>query len=195
MDEIAREQGVDPVELRLRMLQKHPRGRTIIETVAEMSNWKAKPAEGRALGFAYADVWNTPVAGAAEISLDRKSGRVHVHRFWTAVNPGIVVNPDVVVAQCESNVIYGLGQALRERNTFVDGAIAQSNFNDYEVMRMSDVPEISVKVISTPDRPTGIGEIVLPVVAPAVASAIFALTGKRMRHLPFTDERVRAALS
>ena len=195
VDEIAREQGVDPVELRLRMLQKHPRGRTIIETVAEMSNWKAKPAEGRALGFAYADVWNTPVAGAAEISLDRKSGRVHVHRFWTAVNPGIVVNPDVVVAQCESNVIYGLGQALRERNTFVDGAIAQSNFNDYEVMRMSDVPEISVKVISTPDRPTGIGEIVLPVVAPAVASAIFALTGKRMRHLPFTDERVRAALS
>jgi isoquinoline 1-oxidoreductase beta subunit len=195
IDEIAREQGADPVEFRLKLLEKHPRGRRIIETVAEMSNWKGKPAEGRALGFAYADIWNTPVAGAAEISLDRNSGQIKVHRFWTAVNPGIVVNPDVVVAQCESNVIYGLGQALRERNTFVDGAIVQSNFHDYEVMRMSDVPEIAVKVVSTPDRPTGIGEIVLPVVAPAVASAIFALTGKRVRHLPFTDERVKAALS
>ena len=177
------------------MLEKHPRGRRIIETVAEMSNWKGKPAEGRALGFAYADIWNTPVAGAAEISLDRNSGQIKVHRFWTAVNPGIVVNPDVVVQQCESNVIFGLGQALRERNTFVDGAIVQSNFHDYEVMRMSDVPEIAVKVISTPDRPTGIGEIVLPVVAPAVASAIFALTGKRVRHMPFTGERVKAALA
>jgi isoquinoline 1-oxidoreductase beta subunit len=195
LDEIARAQGVDPVELRLKLMSKHPRGRKIVETVAEMSNWKGKPADGRALGFAYADIWSTPVAGVADISLDRKSGEVKVHRFWTAVNPGIVVNPDVVVAQCESNVVYGLGQALKERITLVDGAITQSNYTDYEVMRMSDMPEISVKVISTPDRPTGIGEIVLPVVAPAVSNAIFALTGKRIRHMPFTNERVKAALA
>lgn len=194
IDELARAQDIDPVEFRVKLLAKHPRGRKIIETVAKMANWGSKPAEGRALGFAYADIWRTPVAGAAEISVDRNTGVIRVHRFWNAVNPGIVVNPDIVVQQSESNVVWGVSQALKERITKKDGAVQQSNFHDYEVLRMSEVPEIFTEVIVTNDRPTGIGEIVLPVVAPAVANAFFTLTGKRLRHMPFTPERVQEAL-
>ncbi|MEX0591339.1 MAG: molybdopterin cofactor-binding domain-containing protein [Xanthobacteraceae bacterium] len=194
IDELARAQNIDPVEFRLKLLAKHPRGQKIIETVAKMANWGSKPAEGRALGFAYADIWRTPVAGAAEISVDRNTGVIRVHRFWNAVNPGIVVNPDIVVQQSESNVVWGVSQALKERITFKDGAVEQSNFHDYEVLRMSEVPEIHTEVIVTNDRPTGIGEIVLPVVAPAVANAVYALTGKRLRHMPFTPVRVKEVL-
>jgi isoquinoline 1-oxidoreductase subunit beta len=194
LDEVAAAQNADPVEFRLRLLAKHARGRRVIETVAKMANWGSKPAEGRALGFAYADIWRTPVAGVAEVSLDRNSGVIRVHRFWNAVNPGIVVNPDIVVQQSESNVVWGVSHALKERISIADGQIEQSNFNDYPVLRMSETPEIHTEVISTGDHPTGIGEIVLPVVAPAIANAVAALTGKRLRHVPFTPERVKEAL-
>ena len=195
IDDIARAQNVDPVEFRLRLLAKHPRGRRIIETVAKMANWGGKPAEGRALGFAYADIWRTPVAGVAEVSVDRGSGQIRVHRFWNAVNPGIVVNPDIVVQQSESNVVWGISQALKERITFKGGAVQQSNYHDYPVLRMSEVPEIMTQVIATEDRPTGIGEIVLPVVGPAISNAVLALTGKRLQHMPFTPAAVKQVLS
>jgi isoquinoline 1-oxidoreductase beta subunit len=195
IDDIARATNVDPVELRLKLLAKHPRGQRVIETVAKMANWTGKPAEGRALGFAYADIWRTPVAGVAEVSLDRASGDIRVHRFWNAVNPGIIVNPDIVVQQSESNVVWGISQALKERVTYKDGAVQQSNFHDYPVLRMSEVPEILTEVIRTEHRPTGIGEIVLPVVAPAISNAVLALTGKRLRHMPFTPARVKQTLS
>src|SRR5690606_5322831 len=156
-----------------------------------MANWGSKPTDGRALGFAYSDIWRTPVAGVAEVSLDRDSGVIRVHKFWNAVNPGIVVNRDIVVQQSESNVVWGVGHALKERISIADGAIEQSNYNDYEVLRMSETPEIFTEVIATDDHPTGIGEIVLPVVAPAIANAVATLTGKRLRHLPLTPERVK----
>jgi isoquinoline 1-oxidoreductase beta subunit len=182
------------VELRLRLLSKHARGRRVIEAAAKMAGWGGKQVDGRALGIAYADVWNTPVAGVAEVSIDRERDTVRVHRFWNAVNPGIVVNPDIVISQSESNVIMGVSQALKERISFRNGVIEQSNFDDYPILRMSETPEIFTEVITTNDRPTGIGEIVLPVVAPAIANAVAALTGKRLRHMPFTPARVRAAL-
>jgi isoquinoline 1-oxidoreductase beta subunit len=195
LDEVARAQNVDPVEFRLHLLTKHPRGQRVIETVAKMANWGSKPADGRALGMAYADIWRTPVAGVAEVSIDRTSGTIRVHRFWNAVNPGIVVNLDIVVQQSESNVVWGVSQALKERITFNDGAVQQSNYDDYQVLRMSEVPEIFTEVIATEDPPTGIGEIVLPVVAPAIANAVAALTGKRLRHMPFTPARVKTLLA
>lgn len=195
IDDIARAQNVDPVQFRLRLLANYPRGRNVIETVARMANWGTPPAEGRALGLAYADIWRTPVAGVAEVSLDRNSGQVRVHRFWNAVNPGLVVNRDIVVQQSESNVVWGISQALKERVALKEGAVQQSNYHDYSVLRMSEVPEIMTEVISTSDHPTGIGEIVLPVVAPAISNAVLALTGKRLRHMPFTPARVKQALS
>lgn len=193
VDEIAAALKTDPVALRLRLLSKHARGRRVIETAAKIANWGGK-REGRALGFAYADIWNTPVAGVAEVSVNRERGTIRVHRFWNAVNPGIVVNPDIVVSQSESNVVWGVSQALKERISFKDGRIVQSNFDDYPVLRLSETPEIFTEVITTGDRPTGIGEIVLPVVAPAIANAVAALTGRRLRHMPFTPNRVLAAL-
>jgi isoquinoline 1-oxidoreductase beta subunit len=195
LDDVARELKVDPVELRLRLLQKHPRGQKILQTVAEMAGWGRPRPDGRALGVAYADIWATPTAGIAEVSVDRDRGKIRVHNFWNAVNPGIVVNPKIVESQSESNVIYGLSQALKERITLANGAVEQSNFSDYEVLRMSEAPEIHTRVISTEDKPTGIGEIVLPLVAPAVSNAVLALTGKRLNHLPMTPDRVKAALA
>lgn len=194
MDDLARSQDADPVEFRLKLLGGHPRGRRVLETVAQMANWGTRPEEGRALGIACADVWRTPVAGAAEVSVDRDTGQIRVHRFWNAVNPGIVVNPDIVRQQSESNVVWGLSQALKERITLKDGAVQQSNYDDYQVLRMAEVPDILTEIISTEDHPTGIGEIVLPVVAPAVSNAVLALTGKRLSHMPFTPDRVKAAL-
>jgi isoquinoline 1-oxidoreductase beta subunit len=195
MDELAHATKTDPLALRVKLLEKHPRHKAVVEAVAEMAGWGRKRPEGRALGVAYNDVWGTPAAAIAEVSVDARTGIIRVHNFWNAVNPGIVVNPAIVVAQSESNVIYGLSQALKERITFAKGEVEQSNFSDYEVLRMSEMPEIHTKVISTEDRPTGIGEIVLPLIAPAVSNAVFALTGKRLRHMPFTPERVKAALA
>ena len=195
VDDLARELKVDPLEFRMRMLSKHPRGRKILETVAEMAEWTKKRPEGRALGLAYVDVWATPAAAIAEVSVDRNTGQIRVHKFWNAVNPGIVINPANVAAQSESNVVYGLSQALKERISFMDGEVEQNNFSDYEVLRMSETPEIFTKVIATEDKPTGIGEIVLPLIAPAVSNAMLALTGKRLGHMPFTPERVKAALA
>ena len=108
------------------------------------------------------------------------------HNFWSAVDPGVVINPDTVIAQTESNVIHGIGQSLKERITFSDGAIEQSNFHDYHLMRMQDTPEIHTKVITTDNDPTGMGEIALPMIGGAISNAIFAASGVRMRHMPFT---------
>lgn len=193
LDEIAKAQGVDPVEMRLSMLKKHPRARHVIEETAKMAGWGKKPGD-TAMGFTYADVWGTQTAGVAEISVDRSSGKIRVHNFWTSVDPGVAVQPQNIVAQTESNVIYGIGQTLKERISFDDGAIEQSNYHDYQVMRMSEVPEIHTKVISTDNKPTGIGEIALPLVGGAISNAMAALTGKRLRHMPFTPDRVQEAL-
>jgi isoquinoline 1-oxidoreductase beta subunit len=195
IDDIAREVKMDPIALRMKLLANHPRGHKILQTVADMASWGKAPAEGHALGVAYADIWSTPVAGIAEVSVDRGSGKIRVHKFWNAVNPGLVVNPNIVESQSESNVIYGLSQATKERIVLKDGEVEQSNFNDYEVLRMSEMPEIMTKVISTDDKPTGIGEILLPLIAPAVSNAMLSLTGKRLHHMPFTPDRVKAALA
>lgn len=194
IDELAADQKMDPVAFRLKLLQKDARARKVIETAAEMANWGRKPDAGRAFGFAFAYVADTPAAGVIEISLDRGTGKIRAHRFWSAVDPGIVVNPNVVLAQTESNVIYGLSQMLKERMTLANGEVQQSNFSDYEVMRMSEIPEIETRIVRSEHRPTGIGEIALPLIGGAVSNAVFAMTGKRLRHMPFTPERVKSAL-
>jgi isoquinoline 1-oxidoreductase beta subunit len=193
MDEIARKHGIDPVKFRLDLMQSSPRAAKVVERVAEMANWGRK-REGRGLGFAYIDYSGSQVAGVAEVSLDRRSGEIKVHDFWCAIDCGIAVQPDNVAAQTESSIVYGLGMALTERITIRDGAVEQSNFYDYRVPRMSDVPLMHIDVIATDNHPTGVGQMATPLVAPAVSSAVAALTGVRLRHTPFTPERVLKAL-
>ncbi len=193
LDDIAERRGMDPVELRLQLLKDTPRGQTVVKAVVDMSDYR-RPRPGRGLGLAFADYSNTMVAGVAEVSVDRASGALRVHNFWCAIDPGIAVQPDNIVAQTESSIVYGLGLALSERITFKDGIVQQSNFYDYIVPRMRDVPEMHVKLIATPNPPTGVGQMATPLVAPAIAAAVRAATRARLRHTPFIPERVLAAL-
>jgi isoquinoline 1-oxidoreductase subunit beta len=192
MDEIARKQGVDPLKFRLALLKNSPRAVKVVERVAEMANWGSK-REGRGLGLAYIDYSGSQVAGIAEVSLDRGSGQIKVHEFWCAIDCGIPVQPDNVVAQTESSIVYGIGLSLTERITIKDGAVEQSSFYDYRVPRMNEVPHMHVDVIATDNHPTGVGQMATPLVAPAISSAVAALTGVRLRHTPFTPERVLKA--
>ena len=194
LDEIAAKRGIDPVALRLELLKNTSRGRKVVERVAEMANWGRK-REGRGLGFAFIDYSGTLTAGIAEASIDRSNGQIHVHNFWCTLDCGIPVQPDNVVAQTESSIVYGLGMALSERITIKDGAVEQSNFYDYRVPRLNEVPMMHIEVIATDNHPTGVGQMATPLVAPAISGAIAQLTGARLRHTPFTPERVKKALA
>jgi isoquinoline 1-oxidoreductase beta subunit len=193
IDEIARDQGKDPIGFRLELAEGAPRMQTLLHTVAEMSDWKRK-RDGTALGVATMVKDDTLAAGVAEVSVDRATGKLKVHNVWCAIDAGIAVQPRNLAAQTEGSIIYGLGHVLREKIVIRDGRVLQSNYTDYEVARMSDVPNIEVKVVSTNNPPTGGGEDGLPVLAGAVGNAIAALTGVRLHELPFAPERVRGAL-
>jgi isoquinoline 1-oxidoreductase beta subunit len=193
LDEIAKALGKDPIAFRLELSEGKPRVQTLLRTVAEMADWK-RPREGRALGVSVMEKDGTLAAGVAEVSVDRKSGKVKVHNMWAAIDAGIAVQPRNLAAQTQGSMIFGLGHVLRERITIKNGYVEQTNFTDYEIIRMEDVPDIEVKVISTDNPPTGAGEDGLPLVACAVGNAIAALTGVRLRELPFTAERVRGEL-
>jgi isoquinoline 1-oxidoreductase beta subunit len=195
LDEVALRRGIDPVQLRLELLKNTPRGRAVVERVAQMANWGRKPADGRGLGFAFVDYSNSLLGGIAEISVDRASGQIKVHDFWCAIDCGIPVQPDNVVAQTESSIVYGLGMALTERISIKDGAVEQSNFYDYRVMRMVDLPQMHIEILATDNHPTGAGQMATPLLAPAINNAFAALTGKRLRETPMTPDRVMKALS
>jgi isoquinoline 1-oxidoreductase beta subunit len=195
IDEIADLKRLDPLEMRMTMLAKHPRAINVLQTVAQMANWKQKRPDGRALGLAYSDSLETFTAAVVEVSLDAASGQIRVHHVWAAVDPGTVVQPKNVSAQMEGALIFGLGAALREQINLKNGEPQETNFDSYQVLRMSENPPIDVKVISTNNPPTGIGEAGVPVVAPAIANAVAKLTGgKRLRQLPMSPDRVKVAL-
>jgi isoquinoline 1-oxidoreductase beta subunit len=158
-----------------------------------MANWGRK-REGRGLGFAYLDYSGSQVAGIVEISLDRRSGQIKVHEFWCAIDCGVAVQPDNIAAQTEGSTVYGLGLALSERISIKDGAVEQSNFYDYRVPRMNEVPLMHIEVIQTDNHPTGAGQMSTPLVAPAISNAMAQLTSVRLRHTPFTPDRVQKAL-
>ncbi len=193
LDEIARKRGIDPVAYHLELLKNTPRGIKVVQRVAQMADWGRK-RDGRALGFAYLDYSGSLVAGIAEISLDRGSGQIKVHDFWCTIDCGVAVQPDNVVAQTEGSIVYGLGLALTEIISIKNGAVEQSNFYDYQVPRMNQVPAMHIEVIATDNHPTGAGQMATPLVAPAIASAVAELSGVRLRHTPFTPERVKKAL-
>jgi len=193
VDEIAYKLGADPVAYRLDLLSKTPRARNVMARVAQMADWGRK-REGLGLGAAYIDYSGTQIATVVEIALDRRSGKIKFHNVWCAIDCGVAVQPDNVVAQTESSIVYGIGLALTERISIKDGAVEQSNFYDYVVARNRDVPPLHVEVIQTENHPTGVGQMATPTITPAVSNAVMALTGVRLRHAPFTEERVRKAL-
>ncbi len=194
IDEIAAHNKMDPMDYRLSLVKgAEPRAVHLLETVAKMSRWGRK-RKGRALGVAYSDSPSHAVA-VVEVSLNEKTGKIKVHHVWAAVDPGHVLQPHNVEAQMEGSIVFALGAGLMEEIHIKDGVVQEANFDTYSVMRMSDVPPIDVKVISTDNAPTGIGEAGIPMVAPAIANAVAVLTGgKRLRHLPMTPDRVKEAL-
>ena len=194
IDEVAAGQGVDPYQFRRRLMHREPRALKVLDTVAEMANWGRALPEERAHGIAFGERSGSLAAGVAEISLDEARGTIRVHRFWCAVDGGIIVQPDNARAQIEGGIVTGLSSVLFERITLKDGKVEQSNFHDYPLLRMSDMPEIEVQFAASYEAPSGLGEASLPVTGGAVANAFAALTGKRLHHLPFSPDRVRAVL-
>jgi isoquinoline 1-oxidoreductase beta subunit len=193
LDEIASTLRKDPIAFRMELSEGQPRVQALLRTVAEMSDW-TRHRENSALGVSVTEKDGTLAAGVANVSVDRKSGKVTVHDMWVAIDAGIAVQPRNLAAQIEGGIVFGLGHVLRERITIKNGRVEQTNFTDYEVTRMADVPNIEIKVISTANPPTGAGEDGVPLVACAVGNAIAASTGVRLRELPFTPERVRGLL-
>lgn len=194
MDELAARLGVDPVVFRLRLLHNSARGRRIIETVAGMADWE-RERTGRALGVSYTHYVGTVAAAIAEISHDRKREKIIIHNVWIAADVGLAIQPDNVKAQLEGGIVHGLGYCLSERITIKNGLIQQRNFHDYAVPRMADAPHVRVELLSGDEEPTGVGETGSILAPAAVANAFTALTGKRLRHIPFTPGRVRKALN
>ncbi len=195
VDEIAADQGLDPLEFRRRHLAMTPKAAAVFDAVEKLSGWHTPRPKGRALGLSVTERSGSLGAGVVEISLDRERDRIRVHKVWAAIDGGIIVQPDMARANVESGIVYGLSSVLRERATIKNGAVVQSNFHDYQVLKMSEAPEeIHVEFLDRETSPTGLGEIGNPFIGAAVANAFHALTGKRLYHMPFTPERVRAAL-
>ena len=188
MDDLAHAAGRDPVEFRLSHLKDKPRHAGVLKLAAEKAGWESPPAEGRFRGVAVHESFSSYVAQVAEISMG-EDGEYKVERVVCAVDCGLAVNPDNVRAQIEGGFGFGFGHALRNEITLTDGEVDQSNFHDYEPMRITDMPEMEVHIVPSAEPPTGVGEPGTPPAAPAVSNAIFAATGQRRRRLPFTSDQ------
>jgi isoquinoline 1-oxidoreductase beta subunit len=200
MDELAHAAGADPIAFRLAHLPPqtpapaetaHPfafsagRMRRVMELVRDRARWNAPRPPGRALGFAACFAYCSYIAQIAEVSRAADGG-IRVHRVLTAVDCGTPVNPDGIAAQIEGGVVFALTAALLGRITIAKGRVEQSNFHDYPVLRIDEIPEVEVNIVPSEQPPSGIGEVGGPCVAPAVANAFFALTGQRIRRLPLS---------
>lgn len=195
VDELAHEAKMDPLEFRMKHMAMSDKAKAVFQKVAEISDWGKPRPDGRALGLAISERSGSLAAGVIEVSLDEKTGKVRAHKVWMAVDGGVVVQPDAARANIESGIVWGLSSVLYERATMKNGAVQQSNFHDYQLLRMSDAPEeLNIQFLDVKTKPTGLGEIGNPFVGPSIANALFKLTGKRFRHMPLTPDRVKATL-
>jgi isoquinoline 1-oxidoreductase beta subunit len=195
VDEMAEQEGLDPFAFRRQRLALPAKAKRVFDAVEKMSDWNTKRPAGRGLGLAVSERSGSLGAGVVEISLDRQTGKIHVHKVWVAIDGGTVVQPEMARRNVESGIIYGISSVLKERATMKGGKVVQSNFHDYEVLRMSEAPEeLHIAFIDRDTKPTGLGEIGNPFVAAAVANAFYALTRKRLYHMPFTPARVLEVL-
>lgn len=192
IDEAAHGAGKDPFEFRRALLEKHPRHKGVLELAAEKAGWGNPLPAGQARGIAIHESFGSFVAQVAEVSVS-SSGEIKIHRVVCAVDCGRVVNPDTVAAQMESGIVFGLTAALYGEITFKNGRVEQSNFNNYEMLRFGEMPKVEVHIVPSEEALGGIGEPGVPPIAPAVGNAIFVLTGKRLRRLPFRAEELKKA--
>ena len=183
VDELAQAAGQDPLEYRRQLLSAHPRHLGVLNLAAEKAGWGRPLAGGRVRGLAVHESFGSWTAQVAEVSV--ANGRVRVHRVVCAVDCGVCVNPAGVRAQVEGAVVFGLSAALHGELTFKDGRVQQSNFHDYPLLRLNEMPDVEVHIVTSSEKPGGIGEPGVPPTAPAVANAIFVATGQRLRRLPF----------
>jgi len=188
VDELASAAGKDPVAMRRAMLANHPRHLAALELAAREAGWgtplaPARAGEKRGRGVAVHESFGTVVAEVVEVTV-KPDRSFRVDRVVCAVECGVVVNPDVVRAQMEGGIGYGLSAALYSAITVKDGMVEQSNFGDYPVLRIDEMPAIDVHIVRSQGKPSGVGEPATPVIAPALANAIFAATGQRLRNLP-----------
>jgi isoquinoline 1-oxidoreductase subunit beta len=186
VDEIAAHAGKDPVELRRALLRQAPRHLAVLERAAEQAGWGAPLPPGRARGVAVHASFGSYVAMVAEVALDAAQ-RPRVERVVAAVDCGLTVHPDNVVAQIEGGIVFGLTAALHGKIAFDKGAVVESNFHDYPLLRIDRMPQVEVHLIASTEAPGGVGEIAVPPIAPAVCNALFALTKQRARMLPLVQ--------
>lgn len=186
VDEAAHAAGKDPLEYRRALLKNHPRHLGVLNLAAEKAGWGKPIAKGVSRGIAVHESFGSYVAHVAEVSVI--DGAVKVHRMVCALDCGLVVNPDGLVAQMQSSIAFGLSAALHSQITFKDGQVQQSNFHDYQVLRMNEMPKVEVHIVQNTEKMGGAGEPAVPPTAPAVTNAIFAATGKRIRTLPIGNQ-------
>jgi CO/xanthine dehydrogenase Mo-binding subunit len=191
IDELALAAKQDPIAFRIAMLGKMPRQVAVLLRAVQASGYTATPAKGRAFGVASMECYDTHVAVIAEVS--GTADRVKLERLTIAADCGLAVHPDQAIAQLEGGVATGLISTLRSKITFKNGRVEQTNFHDFQIPRMTDVPPIKVELMQAGGNPGGLGEVGVPLVAPAVANAVFNLTGKRIRALPLEDGGVTFA--
>jgi isoquinoline 1-oxidoreductase beta subunit len=187
MDELAKAAGKDPYEYRMSLLAGKPRFANVLKLAADKAGWGKPLAKGRALGIALMEGYDTYMAQVAEVSLN-DSGEVQVHRVTVAADMGHMVNPDTVEAQLQSSIIFGMGAALKHQITMVNGRVQETNYHNFQPVRMNEAPKIDIVLVKSTEKPGGIGEPATAVVAPAIANAVAKLTGKRVRRLPITAE-------
>ncbi|MEP9399082.1 molybdopterin cofactor-binding domain-containing protein [Mesorhizobium sp. KR2-14] len=190
MDEIATAGGIDPVELRKRLMAAYPTAVKVVEKVAAMSHWGETLPSGKAKGFAFALSFGSWVAQAVQIA-ETPQG-IRIEKVWIAADVGTALDPGIIEAQLTSGAVFGLSAAMGQEITFAEGMVEQSNFHDFDVMRMSQCPQFEVAILENAPEMGGVGEVGTPPSLPALANAVFALTGKRIRELPL-NKQVRFA--
>jgi isoquinoline 1-oxidoreductase subunit beta len=192
VDELAANAKQDPLAYRLALLDKNSRAKAVLQIAAERSGWGRPLAAGRGRGVALCIGFGSFIAQVVEVGVD-KDGTVHPTQVWCVVDCGVQVNPDTIRAQMESGIVFGLSAALYGEITLKDGRVEQTNFADYRVLRINEVPAINVTLVKSLEAPGGIGEPGTSCVMPALTNAVFAVTGKRIRKLPIADQ-ARAAV-
>jgi len=183
IDELAHTAGRDPLEFRLAMLDGHPRMRHVLTKAAEMADWASGPPAGRARGIGIVEDKGGIIAQIAEVSVT--DGEIKIHKVWCAVDAGQIIHPHIVDAQITGSIVTGLTAAFYGEITIEEGRVVQSNFHDYKMLRMGEMPDVTVHIVRNHEAPGGVGEPGVPPIAPAVANAVFAATGQRIRKLPF----------